>query len=220
LNAKKPVYVSMGSMAASGGYYIAMGAGEGAKIYAEPTTWTGSIGVIIPHYDISELLVKWNIADDSIASNPLKLMGSPTRKQAPEIEEKEKKIFQALVDESFQNFKDIVKQGRPGMSEDTLTTVSTGQIFTAKQALNFGLVDKLGFQEDAVDRAIELAGLHRNRVKVVRYRMPQGLLSEILNGPNVRAPGLDVSALLDLTAPRAYYLCTWLPGVVSSGTNQ
>jgi protease-4 len=218
---KIPIVVSMGGLAASGGYYVSMAVGKTKDtIFAEPTTWTGSIGVVIPHYDISELLVKWSIADDSIASNPLKLMGSPTRKQPPENQEKEKKIFQALVDESFQNFKDIVKSGRPDMTDDTLNTVATGQIFTARQALGFGLVDKLGFVEDAIDRAIELAGLRKSRVQVVQYKMPRGVLGEILHGPDIRAPGFDISALLDLTAPRAYYLCTWLPGVVTSDRNR
>ena len=104
----------MGGIAASGGYYISMAVGDTPDtIFAEPSTWTGSIGVLIPHYDVSGLLEKWNVTDDTIASNPLKLIGSPTRKTSPEIAEKERAILQKLVDESFQDFKDIVKTGRP-----------------------------------------------------------------------------------------------------------
>src|SRR5262249_6094014 len=89
-----PLVVSMGGIAASGGYYISMAVGEAENtIYAEPTTWTGSIGVIIPHYDVSALLEKWEIKDDSIASNPLKMMGSPTRRLPEPIRAEEQKIL-------------------------------------------------------------------------------------------------------------------------------
>ena len=82
-------------------------------IFAEPTTWTGSIGVIIPHYDLAELMEKLAVTDDSIVSNPLKLTGSPTRKVTGELAEKEKAILQTLVDETFKQFKEIVvERGR------------------------------------------------------------------------------------------------------------
>jgi protease-4 len=215
--------VSMGGIAASGGYYISMAVGDTPDtIFAEPSTWTGSIGVLIPHYDISGLLEKWNVTDDTIASNPLKLIGSPTRKTSPEIADKERAILQKLVDESFQDFKDIVKKGRPKFDKDpkTLDELATGQIYTAKQALADGLVDKLGYLEDAVDRAIELNKLDKDNVRVVRYEPPPfSFLNQVLgsNGtsPAGQAPRLDLTALLDLTAPRAYYLCSWFPSLIS-----
>ena len=156
--------VSMGAIAASGGYYISMAVGDTPDtIYAEPTTWTGSIGVLIPHYDVSGLLEKWNITDDSVASNPLKLTGSPTRKVSPELAEKEHAILQKLVDESFADFKDIVKQGRPKFQKDpeALDKLATGQVYTAKQAKELGLVDELGYLDEAVERAIKLNKLDR-----------------------------------------------------------
>jgi protease IV len=213
-----PLVVSMGGLAASGGYYISMAVGKTPDtIFAEPTTWTGSIGVVIPHYDISELLKSWNIADDSIASHPLKLMGSPTRQPPAEYADKEREILDQLVKESFQDFKDIVRSGRPALAADPkkLDEVATGQIFTAKQANKLGLVDKLGFIEDAIDRAIELGGLDRENVRVVKYNKPQGLFEEALGLSMGKSGSLDLSALLDLTAPRAYYLCTWLPAVAA-----
>jgi protease-4 len=214
-----PLVVSMGGLAASGGYYVSMAAGNTPDaVFAEPTTWTGSIGVVIPHYDISELLHKWNIEDDSIASHPLKLMGSPTRKPSEEYAAKEKEILEQLVNESFEDFKDIVKSGRPALAADgkALDQATTGQIFTAKQAQKLGLVDKLGFLEDAVDRAIELANLDRDNVRVVKYIEPKGLIEKALGLPFTDSAKLDLGTLLDLTAPRAYYLCTWLPAVAAS----
>jgi protease IV len=213
---KVPLVVSMGAIAASGGYYVAMAVGEAENtIFAEPTTWTGSIGVIIPHYDISELLEKWSIQDDSIASNPLKMMGSPTRSFPEPIKAEEKQILQGLVDSSFAEFKSIVLSGRPALRENkTLQeTVFTGRIFTAKQAKENLLVDRLGFVEDAIDRAIELAELDKSEVRVVQFEQSMGLFQRALLGAESRKPPLDLSALWDLAVPRAFYMCTWLPGL-------
>ena len=113
--AKIPIVVSMGGIAASGGYYVSMCVGDTPDtIFAEPTTWTGSIGVIIPHYNLADLMEKWGIQEDAVASHRLKGMGSLTRKMTPE----ERKIFQQLVDDGFTRFKDIVKQGRPAFRKD------------------------------------------------------------------------------------------------------
>ena len=213
-----PLVVSMGGIAASGGYYIAMCVGKQPdSIYAEPTTWTGSIGVIIPHYDISEFIEKHNVKDDSVVSHPLKQMGSPTRKLSPEMQEKERKILQELVDDCFASFKKIVKSGRPNMTNDQINEVATGQIFTANQALKNGLVDKHGFIEDAVDRAITLAKLDKNSTRAVSFRRPASLMDSLIGGnaeSRVPQAGINLTALLDLASPRAYYLCTWLPGIV------
>ena len=210
-----PLVVSMGAMAASGGYYVSMAVGDTRRaIFAEPTTWTGSIGVIIPHYDISELLKTYGVRQDSIVSRPLKGMGSMTRPMT----EEERGIFKELVDQAFNRFKTVIKEGRPRLKEGpkSLEDLATGQVFTADQAKEYKLIDEIGFIEDAVDRAIELAGLDRNNVCVVKYK-PEPTLASILLGVGSRSqPALDLSALLEATAPRAYYLCTWLPPIVSS----
>ena len=146
----------MGGLAASGGYYASMAVGDTEDtIFAEPTTWTGSIGVVIPHYNVTGLMKEIGVADDSIASNPLKEMGSFTRPMT----EAERNIFQNLVNEGFTRFKDVVKSGRPKFKQDpaALDKLATGQVFTAVQAEKNGLIDKIGFIDDAVDRAIELA---------------------------------------------------------------
>jgi protease IV len=212
--AKIPVVVSMGAIAASGGYYVSMCVGDTPEsIFAEPTTWTGSIGVIIPHYNLADLMEKWGIQEDAVASHRLKGMGSLTRKMTPE----EREIFKQLVNEGFTRFKDVVKQGRPAFQKDptALDKLATGQVYTADQALKNGLIDKIGFIEDAIDRAIELAGLYPADVKVVRYRA-EPKLSEILFGQARAQPSLDLAALLDTATPRAYYLCTWLPALAGS----
>lgn len=214
-----PIVVSMGGLCASGGYYVSMACGdEQSAIYAEPTTWTGSIGVIIPHYDISEFLNEWNIKDDSIASGPLKQMGSPTRLLDEEARKQERAVLQTIVNESFEGFKKVVASGRPKLedNEELMEKATTGQIFTADQALELGLIDKIGFVEDAIEAAAGKASLAEDSYTVVEYKQPRGLLDTMLHGPNasaVKQKQLDMAALLDMTTPRAYYMFTWLPAL-------
>jgi protease-4 len=220
---KLPLVVSMGGICASGGYYIAMAVGDRPdSIYAEPATWTGSIGVVIPHYDFSGLLTKWEVRDDSVVSHEDKLMGSPTRSLDPQQRAAERDLLQRLVDVSFDRFVDIVKSGRPQLAEDAekLQRATTGQIFTADQALELGLVDKIGFVEDAVARAAELAGRDPEAIRCIKYEQPLPALSRLLaaeagRGARQTVGGLDLAGLLDLAAPRAYYLCTWLPHLLA-----
>ncbi len=212
-----PLVVSMGSVCASGGYYVAMAVGdEKTSIFAEPTTWTGSIGVIIPHYDLSGTLKEIGVADDSSASGPLKQMGSPTKPMS----EEERKVLQTLVDESFKGFKEIVASGRPKFKSDqaALDAAATGQIFTAKQALERGLVDKIGFVEDAISRVAELAGQSTDDLRCVKYEEPPTLISSLVGAETPLQPSgrLDLGTLIDLTTPRAYYLWSWLPAAMSN----
>ena len=211
-----PVVVSMGGLAASGGYYVAM-ANRAADdvIYAEPATLTGSIGVIIPHFDVSQALRKYDIRDDSIASGPLKEMLSPTKDRTPELAEKERKLLQELVNDMFRRFKEIVKAGRPKLDEAAVDKVATGQVFTARQALEAGLVDKIGFLEDAIGRAVELAGLTAETARAVKYSKPKGLLDEVLGGASPTGR-IDLAALVEFSTPRGWYLCSWLPALVQS----
>jgi protease-4 len=214
---KIPLVVSMGSVCASGGYYTAMAVGERPDtIFAEPTTWTGSIGVIIPHFDLSGTLGTLGIRDDSIASGPYKQMGSLTRP----MKDEERKLLQQLVDESFGRFKEIVTSGRPKFKDDpaALDAVATGQIFTAQQALERGLVDKIGFVEAAITRAAELADVNLSEVRCVKFEKKPTLLGEFVgaSAPNPGRAQVDWAGLLDRLTPRAYYLWTWLPTAISS----
>lgn len=202
-----PIVVSMGGIAASGGYYVSMAVGdEPMSIFAEPTTWTGSIGVKIPHYDLSKLLQDWGIQEDTIASHKLKTMGSFAKPMTPE----EKEIFQTLVDQSFTQFKDVIKSGRPKFAKDpkALDALATGQVFSAQQALKNGLVDKIGYLDDAVNRAIELAGVSRSEVQVVEYEKVPTIFN-VLTGDSAPNRLAELKALLNLNTPRAFYLFSW-----------
>src|SRR3954470_14693692 len=214
---KLPIVVSMGSVCASGGYYVAMAVGSQPNtIFAEPTTWTGSIGVIIPHFDVSGGLSKLGISEDSITSGPLKKMGTPTRPMT----EAERKILQTLVDETFKDFKEIVVNGRPKFKNDraALDAVATGQIFTAKQALSHGLVDQIGFVEDAIARATQLAGENAESVRCVKYEKRPSIFGSLLGAESHTEmnSSAQISALLDLATPRAYFLWSWVPAAFSN----
>ena len=216
-----PIVVSMGSICASGGYYLAMCVGdEPETIFAEPSTWTGSIGVVIPHYDLSGLLASWHVEDDSIASHKYKLMGSFTRELPPEEREQERKLLQTLVDQSFERFKNIVRAGRPKLKADDamLTKATTGQIFTAQQALDLGLIDKEGFLDMAIERAAKLAKRDPQDLRCVQYETPPTLLSSLGADSGVEpAAQVNLSAIARLATPRAYYLWNALPAILLQG---
>jgi protease-4 len=211
-----PMVVSMGGMAASGGYYVSMAVGDQPNsIFAEPTCSTGSIGVIIPHYDFSGLMSEWKVKDDSIATHERKQMLSPTRPMS----EEHRKIIQEHIDQMFVRFKDIIKEGRPAFKADgsALDKLATGEIFTSQQALDHKLIDKIGFLEDAIDRALEMASLNKDQTLVVKYKRPATLLGEL--GGYSQAPGTtgpNLAQLLDLSAPRAWYLSTSLPAIITA----
>lgn len=209
LREKKPIVVSMGSMACSGGYYISMCVGdEKDSIFIEPTGWTGSIGVIISRYDASELFnKKLGVFDDPITSGPNKAIGSPIIPLTAE----HRKIIQDLVDDAFVRFKDIIKQGRPRFAKNPkeLDDLATGQVYSANQALELGLVDKIGFLDDAVKQVCKMAHIEPKSAHVFEYDSETSLKDMLLsfqksNNPNVVE---DVKkAIRKAASPRAYYL--------------
>jgi protease-4 len=147
-------------------------------------------------------------------------MGSPTRKLPPEEEAQERELLQELVDISFNRFKNIVLSGRPELKsdEEALAKATTGRIFTATQAKELKLVDEIGFLEAAIHRAAELAGRKPESLRCVEYQQPPSSLRMLLGADSPLTPTgkLDPAALLDLAVPRAYYLCTWLPALLSN----
>ncbi|MEX2287426.1 MAG: signal peptide peptidase SppA [Planctomycetaceae bacterium] len=206
LSEKKPVYVAMQRMAASGGYYIAMGAGTQGKIYAEPTTWTGSIGVIIPRYDVSKLAEKWDIKVEPLTTGPFKDALSPFR----ELTEPERAVWKEIMDDAFQRFVTVIDENRQQLDEAGVKKLATGQVYTANQALANGLVDKIGFLEDAIEDLKGQLGLET--VRVVSYQL-EPTLSELFLGGEASETDIRLQALMDSTVPRAMYFCSWGLGV-------
>lgn len=147
----KPVVVSMGPIAASGGYYIAC---AGDSILAGPSTITGSIGVIAVFGSFKRALDKLGIDFNIIATGPFKASGSELK----EMTDEERAYIQDLLDDLFQQFVDVVVEGR-GIERDSILAIADGRAFSGRQALALGLVDRFGTLEDATNAAAQLAGL-------------------------------------------------------------
>lgn len=207
-NTKKvPVVVSMMDVAASGGYYLAM---AGDHILVHPSTVTGSIGVIMLTVNARGLLEKVGVEANAITSGPRKDMGSPFRLMTPE----EKAIFQSVIDSFYQRFLSIVKEGRPSLSEDQIKKLADGRIYSGEQAKEAGLVDGIGYLEEAIGEAKKRAGLAEARV--VTYRRPGEYQNNVYSRAMVGSgAGLSGLANLDLLTmvrggtPQFMYL--WMP---------
>jgi protease IV len=167
----KTVIASMGSVAASGGYYIAAGAD---KIMANPGTITGSIGVIMEYVNLAELVKKIGISPVVIKSGEFKDMGSPLR----ELEDNEKKLLQDLVDELHRQFVSDAARAR-NMPDEDMASLADGRIYTGQTAVDLELIDRLGNLEDAVQWAGELAGIEDKLVPVYPKDTPISLLRKI-----------------------------------------
>ena len=155
---RKKVIVSMGSVAASGGYYIAS-ASDG--IIANPGTITGSIGVIMEYANIMEIAKKIGISPVVIKSGEFKDVGSPLR----ELKDTEKQLLQSLVDELHDQFVSDAASGR-GMEQKTMATLADGRVYTGQRALELKLIDRLGNLDDAVQWAGEIADIKGELVPV------------------------------------------------------
>lgn len=151
LKAKKPVVVSMGDVAASGGYYISSNA---SKIFAQPNTITGSIGIFGMFPNIEGVTGKLGLTFDNVKTHKLADFGDITRP----MRENEKILLQNYVDRGYDLFTKRCAEGR-GVSVDSINTIGQGRVWTGNQALALGLVDEIGGITDAVDAAAELAGL-------------------------------------------------------------
>lgn len=194
----KKVVASMGSVAASGGYYIASAAD---KVVANPGTITGSIGVIMELADLSPLLEKVGVRSQVIKSGPFKDTGSVFRPMTPE----DRKVLQELIDNVYQQFIEAVAEGR-GMDVETVRRLADGRVYSGAQALELGLVDALGNFEDAVRLAAELAGIP-GRPRLVEPR-PRFSLWDLLT-QKISLTGLESGFIHSGHWVRLSYLWSW-----------
>jgi|SRR4030095_16846579 len=167
----KIIVVSMGSIAASGGYYIAVGS---SLIVANPGTLTGSIGVIAQFISIKDLAEKLGITQTTIKSGSLKDAGNPFRP----MNDSDKAYFQDVVDNSFGQFLDVVARERK-MDKDKLLPYANGRVFTGLQAKEYGLIDSLGTFEDAVRITSKLAGIE-GEPRIIREKKKFSVFEELL----------------------------------------
>ena len=203
---KLPVVASVIDQGTSGAYYIAVASD---KILVQPTAIVGSIGVILPSFDLSGLLTKIGVTVSPIKSTEGKDLNSPFRPPS----EADRKILQTLVDDMYKRFVAIVDEGRPGLSSEEVLRLADGRVVSGGEAVSLKLADRLGYLSDAIEEAARAAGV--KSPTIVRYtRAPR-------SGANIYSQGLDqrpsageirlsASAAL-LGVPRFYYL--WQPGL-------
>lgn len=198
---KKPVYVSMGSMAASGGYYIAAPA---HKIFASPETLTGSLGVIMQGYNYAGLAEKYGVEFVTIKSGPYKDIMSPTR----DMTDEERQILQSMIDNSYEGFVKVISEGR-GMSEAQVKKIADGRIYDGRQAKEVNLIDEFGYFDDVIEAVKEEQKL--NDAQVVRYTENFGFGSLFSMGAKkIMGEDLEMAGLMKLlsqpNSPRLMYL--------------
>ncbi|MGA2222976.1 MAG: signal peptide peptidase SppA [Syntrophobacteraceae bacterium] len=192
----KPVVASMGSLAASGGYYISAAA---SHIVANPGTITGSIGVIIHFPNMEGLFGKIGYQMTTIKSGKFKDIGNPAREMTPE----EKELLQATIDETYRQFVRDVALARH-MPEDDVRSVADGRIIMGEKALELKLVDQLGNFEDAITKAGELGKIEGEPEVIEAKKTKHSLLDLVL--------GSDVSETMnDIVHDSSAYLGYQLP---------
>ena len=200
---KIPVVAAIMDVGASGGYYVALAADT---IVAHPTTVTGSIGVVMLTLNAEGLLQKVGIAPLAIKSGAKKDMGSPFRG----LSDEERQIFQGVIDDLYGRFVSLIAKERR-MPEDKVRAFADGRIYTARQAKELGLVDRVGYLEEAVEAAKQAARL--SEARVVMYHRPREYRSNIYSGTPVPEPIqpslLQLSSLLIGPGPRFLYM--WWP---------
>lgn len=186
LELNKPIVVSMGEMGASGGYYISCAA---ERIMVNPSTLTGSIGVIAQMPDVSNLMNKIGVDINVIKSGDFKDEGSPFRPMTQE----EKDIWQEIIDEAYEQFVAIVAEGRD-LPEDLVREIADGRIYTGIQAIELGLADDEGNLPDAIKLAAELGEIE-GEPEIIELYEPPSLLESIF----MSLPGSSMSLSLEDT---------------------
>ncbi len=202
----KPVVAMLMDLGTSGGYYVACACDE---ILAQRSTVTGSIGVIMQSVDVSGTLGKLGMVTEAIKSGPRKDAGSPFRPLEPE----DRAMFQAVIDDLYARFVDVVAAGRPGLDRAAVLAVADGRIYTARQALEAGLIDGVTTLPGAVEHLKQKAGIRRCRV--VTYQRPMSWNPNIYarsaesHPPAVRLIDVDIPSWLQPGRARFMYL--WVP---------
>lgn len=197
----KPVVAWLGSVAASGGYYLACAADS---IVAHPAALTGSIGVIVEYPVTKGMLEKIGIEWETITTGPYKAMGSPVEDPT----EAHRLWFREVIGDSYEQFLEVVRSGR-GIDEETLRRYADGRIFTGRQAVGWGFADTLGDFRAACDLAGRMGGVGEDPRLIRPPRPPRTTLWDVLLGKAGLEDALEVvlsrAGIGPLDAPHVYY---------------
>ncbi len=204
VDTNKPVMALFGDVSASGGYYIAAACD---RIVARPTTITGSIGVIMSTYNFAEAMKKIGVSEVAFKSKhtPFKDILSPSRPVRPE----EQQLMEDIVDEMYQRFVDIVDAGRPSLSREQVMKLADGRIYSAKQALDNGLLDMIRTAEQAEEELHLMIGGVTSAQVIEQRRLP-GFMDILAGRTEMQVPNWQdtVSSFLQQsTGPKFLYFC-------------
>ncbi len=166
----KKVIVSILDLGTSGAYYIAMAADQ---VIAHPTSVIGSIGVIMIHVNFEGLMEKVGVSAEAIKSGPLKDMGSPVKPLSSES----RSVIQGVIDNMYERFLTVIVENRKNLSADQIRKLADGRVYTASQALESGLVDQIGYLQEAIQVAQSKAGI--SEAKVILYHRGEGTKNNI-----------------------------------------
>jgi len=195
----KPVIASAQEVMASGAYYMSTACDQ---IVAQPTSVVGSIGVIFELFEVDQGLAKLGIAANTIKSKPHKDIGSPFRPMT----EDERDILQASVDEYYHRFVGVVQAKYHLTDPEVLARATDGRVFSGQDALQIGLIDRLGLLDDAIDLAREMS--HAKNASVVMYKRPYGYSGSIYAETQTPTPQANVLQLPlpeSVALPKGFY---------------
>ena len=204
----KPVVACVLGLGCSGAYYLACGC-DG--IMAQPSSVTGSIGTVFQTFSVAGTMQKIGVKAITIKSGELKDLASPLH----DLSDEERRVLEGIIEELFQQFLTVVKEGRKTIEEQKLSELADGRVFTAKEALQAGLIDRIGYLADGIKWAREMAGIEKTRVVI--YHRPLSYKPNAYGSATSNASALGPLINIELpgwlTSSGTQFLYLWQPGV-------
>jgi protease-4 len=198
----------MMDMACSGAYYLACGC-DG--IIAQPSCVTGSIGTIMQTFSVAGTMEKIGVKTVAIKSGKMKDMASPLH----DIRKEEQELLQGVINDFYEQFLDVVKNGREGVDKNRLRELADGRVFTANQALQENLIDRIGYTSDGVTWAKEMASI--NKFRTVIYHRPQNYKPNIYGSAMNGSTGMGALVNIEipdwLNSSGVQFLYLWQSGI-------
>jgi protease-4 len=202
----KPVIACVLGLGCSGAYYIACGC-DG--IIAQPSSVVGNIGTIFQTFSVAGTMEKIGVKAVTIKSGELKDMASPLH----DLSDEEQKVLEGIIKHHSEQFFEVVRNGRKKIDEQKMTELSDGRVFTAEQALQQGIIDKIGYLQDGIEWAKEIAGVKKTHVVI--YHRPSNYIPNAYGLAAANADGINSLVNLELpdwlNSGGAQFLYLWQP---------
>jgi protease-4 len=202
----KPVIACVLGIGCSGAYYIACGC-DG--IIAQPSSVVGNIGTVFQTFSVTGTMEKIGVKPVTIKSGELKDLASPLH----DMSDEERKVLESIIEHHSEQFFEVVRKGRKTIDEQKMAELSDGRVFTAEQAMQQGLIDKVGYLDEGIEWAKEMAGVKKSRVVI--YHRPSNYIPNVYGMAAANADGIGPLVNLELPdwldAGGAQFLYLWQP---------